>query len=88
MLSKDKKYMALDRIIFEQGETIVHKNLGYTAKIVKFYSRGNALIEIPDTPENRQIWQSLQHSQGAYTIKATNIAKHFKHQLKQPILSI
>lgn len=85
MLSKDKKYMALDRIIFEQGETIVHKNLGYTAKIVKFYSRGNALIEIPDTPENRIVWKDCKLPM---TFKAINIAKHFKHQLKQPILNL
>lgn len=81
MLTKDKKYLALNTLIFERGQTIVHCNLGYTAKIIKFYARGNALIEIPNTPENCLIWQSLKDSKGAYRIKATNIAKHFKHEI-------
>jgi hypothetical protein len=81
MLSKDKKYFALNTIIFEKGQTIQHKNLGYTAVIKRFLAHGNALIEIPNTPENQRIWACLKDSKGAYQIKATNLAKHFKHQI-------
>ena len=56
------------------------KNLGYTAVIKRFLARGNAIIEIPNSPENCLIWASLKDSKGAYQIKATNITKHFKHQ--------
>lgn len=81
----DIKTFALGSIIFEIGGIIEHRNLGYTAKILKLYKRGNALIEIPNTPENGLIWGG---NKLPMTFKALNLAKHFKHQIKQPILNL
>lgn len=77
------KTFALDSVIFNTGQTIIHKNLGYTAKILNLYKRGNALLEIPDTPENSRIWEGCKLPK---TFKAINIAKHFKHQIYNPTL--
>lgn len=85
MIKTTRKHIALDSIIFELGETIVHKNLGYTATIKRICRRGNAIIEIPDTHQNALIWGG---NKLPMTFKALNIAKHFKHQLEQPILNL
>jgi hypothetical protein len=80
-----QKAIALDKCIFFTGDKIIHKNLGYTATIKKCYSRGNALIEIPDTPQNKATWQG---SKLPMTFKAINIVKHFKHQIINPKLEL
>lgn len=85
MIKTTSKYIALDSIIFEVGQTIIHKNLGYSATIKKICRRGNAIIEIPDTPANSLIWKGVSLPK---SFKALNIAKTFKHQLKQPILNL
>lgn len=85
---KKKPYLALDKALFFVNDPIVHRRLGYTAVIKKILSRGNAIIEIPNTPSNCLIWHCLKDSKGAYQIKATNLIKHFKHQLEQPILNL
>lgn len=72
---------ALSHIIFKTGDTIIHRNLGYTAKILKLYSRGNALIEIPITPDNIRIWNQIPKP-----FKALNIAKTFKKQVYAPTI--
>lgn len=84
MLSKDKKYFALDRIIFECGDVIVHKALGYTAEIKSLHKRGSGLITVPNTPENKKVWgENLPK-----TFKALNIAKTFRKQLTNPTLEL
>lgn len=77
------KTFALGSVIFNIGGIIEHRNLGYTAVIKKFYKHGNALIEIPNTPENKAIWEGCKLPK---TFKAINIAKHFKHQIYNPTL--
>lgn len=76
---------ALNTVIFKTGGIIIHKNLGYTAKILNLYKRGNALIEIPNTPENSRIWEGCKLPK---TFKAINIAKHFKHQVYAPTINL
>jgi len=70
------KAIALDKALFFEGDPIIHKNLGYSATIKKVCRRGNAIIEIPDTPANALIWgrESLPKR-----FKALDIVKHFKH---------
>lgn len=85
---KAKKYIALDKALFFVNDPIIHRRLGYTAVIKRILARGNAIIEIHNTPENQAIWACLKDSKGAYQIKAVNIVKHFKHQLEQPILNL
>lgn len=83
MLSKDRKTYALDTVIFEVGGMIVHKRLGYTAKIVRL-NKYSAIIEIPPTLDNFLVWENVTPKQ----IKVTNIAKHFKHQLYAPKINL
>lgn len=79
------KAIALDKALFFVGDGIIHKNLGYSATIKKICRRGNAIIEIPDTPANQAIWKGVSLPK---SFKALNIVKHFKHQLEQPILNL
>lgn len=85
MIKTTRKYIALDYVIFEVGQTIVHKNLGYTAVIKRTCRRGNAIIEIPDTVQNSLVWKGESLPK---TFKAFNIARTFKHQLTNPILNL
>jgi len=69
-----KKAIALDKTVFFEGDKIIHRSLGYTATLKKVYSRGNALIEIPDTPQNQAIWEG---SKLPMSFKALNIVNGF-----------
>lgn len=70
------KTLNLKYVSFKVGDYIVHKSLGYTAIIKKFYRGTKVDIEIIDTPENRKIWET---SGLPYIVKADKIAKSFKH---------
>lgn len=79
------KTFALDTLILTVGDTIIHRNLGYTAVIKNLTARGNGTVEIPDTPQNRAIWES---SKLPKVIKANNIPKFFKKQILTPKLDL
>lgn len=73
-----KKAIAYDKVLFFEDDPIIHRNLGYSAVIKKVLSRGNAIILIPNTPQNKAIWEG---SKLPMIIKAQNIIKHFKHDI-------
>lgn len=72
------KTFALDTLILTVGDTIIHRNLGYTAVIKSLTKKGNGNVEIPNTAHNSRIWRGIKLP---YTIKATNIPKFFKKQV-------
>lgn len=78
MPEKKKPYLALDKALFFVNDPIVHRNLGYTAVIKKILARGNAVIEIPHTPQNKAIWDDCKLPM---IIKAKEVIKHFKHEI-------
>lgn len=78
MPEKKKPYLALDKALFFVNDPIVHKNSGYTAVIKKILARGNAVIEIPNTAQNKAIWDGCKLPM---TIKAQQVIKHFKHEI-------
>lgn len=78
------KTLALDNLILNVGDIIVHKNLGYTATIKSLHKSGSGLITVEDSPQNKLVWGEKL----PFTFKAINIAKHFKKQPINPTLEL
>jgi hypothetical protein len=79
------KTFALDYVILTVGDTIIHRNLRYSAVIKSLTSRGNGTIEIPDTAHNSIVWDGCKLP---LTIKVKNIVKTFRKQPPMPKLEL
>lgn len=73
------KTLNLKYISFSVGDWLVHKELGYTAKITAFKGRTKTEVLIPHTADNERIWRG-------YTLPKTFIMNYIaKTFIKQPL---